>query len=356
MYAAGRIPGSFFRREGRPSESAILLSRMVDRGLRPLFPDGYRNDVQIIVTALSHGDEAALDTMAAIGASAALSISDVPFQGPIANVRIAMDEGGSLIVNPTQDQIEGSRLDLRVTSSEDAIIMVEAAASEVDEETMLQALTLAQESAQPIIELQKRMAEEIGKPKREYTAFQTPEEVDRTVREWLGDRVDRAIQETSMKEERNERLDGLKEELLAALTDEATGELRYDRGDIMEVYDDVKKTAVRQRILQHGERADGRTPTEIRPLQAEVGLLPRAHGDGLFTRGETQILSIATLGTMGEAQTLDDLGQMDEKRYLHHYNFPPYSTGETWPLRGPKRREIGHGALAETAPRPFTPP
>ncbi|MDQ4078664.1 MAG: polyribonucleotide nucleotidyltransferase [Chloroflexota bacterium] len=355
LYAAGRIPGSFFRREGKPSESAILLSRMVDRGLRPLFPEGYRNDVQIIITALSHGDEA-LDTMAAFGASAALMISDIPFEGPIANVRVAMTENGDFIVNPTADQVEASRLDLRVTGSEDAIIMVEAASDEVNEETMVRALELAHRSIQPLIDLQKRMVEETGKEKQAYQTFRTPEEIDREVREWLGDKIDQIIQETSMKEERSERLGALKEELVSAFTDPETGEMRYAKSDIQDVYDTVKKETVRRRILEYGERPDGRRPDEIRSLSSEVGLLPRAHGAGLFTRGETQALSIATLGTMGEAQMLDDLGQMDEKRYLHHYNFPPFSTGETWPLRGPKRREIGHGALAENALRPMIPP
>ncbi len=325
MYAAGRIPGSFFRREGRPSESGILLSRLVDRGLRPLFPKGYRNDVQIIITALSHGDQAALDTMAAIGASAALSISGIPFQGPVANVRIGMDGEGSLIVNPNQEQIEASRLDLRVTGSADAILMVECASEEVDEETMVQALEMAHRSIQPIIELQNKMAAEIGKEAQQYKVFQTPEEIDQDVRGWLGDKMDRIIQETSTKEERNQRLDALKEELRAQFTDAASGELRYSGKELFGIYDSVKKETVRRRILELGERPDGRTPTEIRPLEAEVSLLPRTHGSGLFTRGETQVLSIATLGTQGEAQMLDDLGQVEEKRYMHHYNFPPYS-------------------------------
>nr|MBA2389123.1 polyribonucleotide nucleotidyltransferase [Geodermatophilaceae bacterium] len=232
----------------------------------------------------------------------------------------------------------------------------ECASTEVDEETMVQALDLAHKSIQPIIELQLRMREEVGEPKQAYKVFALPEEMAREARDWLGDKVDQIIQETSMKEERSDRMDALKAEMLAAFTDEGSGELRHPKGNLVEVLDTVKKETVRRRILEHGERPDGRRPEELRALSARVDLLPRTHGTGLFSRGETQVLSIATLGTTGEAQTLDDLGQMDEKRYLHHYNFPPFSTGETWPLRGPKRREIGHGALAENALRVMIPP
>ncbi|MBA3532158.1 MAG: polyribonucleotide nucleotidyltransferase [Ardenticatenales bacterium] len=356
MYAAGRIPGSFFRREGRPSESGILLSRLVDRGLRPLFPKGYRNDVQVIITALSHDDQAALDTMATLGASAALIISEIPFQGPIANVRIGMDANGEFIVNPSADAFESSRLDLRVSGSEDAIVMVECASSEIDEEIMIQALELAHRSMQPLLEMQKKMVEEVGKEKQTYKVFEVPEEVGQAVRGFLGDKIDRILQEANMKEARKERMDALKAELDAALMDPETGTLRYNKADVYGIMEDVNKETVRRRILEQGERPDGRRPDELRAISAEVDLLPRTHGTGLFTRGETQILSIATLGTMGDAQTLDDLGQVDEKRYLHHYNFPPFSTGEAYPLRGPKRREIGHGALAENALRPMIPP
>ncbi|HEX8684170.1 MAG TPA: polyribonucleotide nucleotidyltransferase [Ardenticatenaceae bacterium] len=355
MYAAGRIPGSFFRREGRPSESGILLSRLVDRGLRPLFPKGYRNDVQVIITALSHDDQSPLDTLAAIGASAALMISDVPFQGPIANVRIALDANGEFIVNPLADQVENSRLDLRVTGTADAINMVECASEEIDEETMVRALELAHQALQPIIELQNQMQAEIGKEKAQYKVFQVPEEVQREVRDFLGDRIGTILNETSTKTERNDRLDALKAELIAHFTDAETGQTRYDRKAIDEVREDLYKATVRRRILEQGERPDGRRPEEVRALASEVDLLPRVHGTGLFTRGETQCLSIVTLGTMGDVQALDDLGQMDEKRYIHHYNFPPFSTGEAYPLRGPRRREIGHGALSENALRPMIP-
>ncbi|MCB0077047.1 MAG: polyribonucleotide nucleotidyltransferase [Anaerolineales bacterium] len=355
MYAAGRIPGSFFRREGRPSESAILLSRMVDRGLRPLFPKGFRNDVQVIVTALSHDDQSALDTMSALGASAALMISDVPFLGPVANVRIAMDADEQFIVNPTSDQVENSRLDLRVTGSADAIIMVECASDEVDEETMVRALELAHDAIQPLIEMQNQMAAEIGKAKMsDYPVFETPEEIQQSVRDWLGSRIEEAVRNSSAKEERYDALEAVRTEMVDAFTDE-NEEWAFDSAHAYDVFEKVKKESVRRQILDEGIRPDGRRPEEIRPLAAEVSLLPRAHGAGLFTRGETQVLSIATLGTLGDMQTLDDLGQVDEKRYMHHYNFPPFSTGETWPLRGPKRREIGHGALAENALRAMIP-
>ena len=356
MYAAGRIPGSFFRREGRPSESSILLSRMVDRGLRPLFPKGYRNDVQIIITPLSHDDQTPLDTMATLGASAALTISAIPFLGPIANVRIAMDSEGHFIVNPTSEEVKNSRLDLRVSGTEDAINMVECASTEIDEETMVQALELAHESIQSLIEVQKQMQAELGKEKdTSYPVFEVPEEVKEAVHAFVGNQVEQIIVETTMKEERNTRLNGLYTQLKEALTDPESGELRYNKKDVAEEWESIKKSVVRQRILEFSVRPDGRQPGEIRQLKADVNLLPRTHGSGLFTRGETQVLSVATLGTIGDAQTLDDLGQQDEKRYLHHYNFPPYSTGEAYPLRGPKRREIGHGALAENAIRPMMP-
>lgn len=354
LYAAGRIPGSYFRREGRPTETAILLSRLVDRALRPLFPDGYRNDVQIIVTALSSDGEHPLDTLAAVGASAALTISSIPFLGPIANVHVGLSPDGKILINPTRSELQTSRMDLRVSGTQDSINMVECAANEVDEETMLQALQLAHEAIQPLIQLQQRMREEVGKPKAEYKVFLVPEEVQAELKGWLGDKVEQVIRSTKMKEERAAALDALRDEYTAAFTDE-TGATRFDAKQMKEVFEEVVKHTVRELILTEGERPDGRRPDEIRPLYAEVGISPRAHGSGLFTRGETQVLSIATLGTIGEEQNLDDLGPAETKRYIHHYNFPPFSTGEAYPLRGPRRREIGHGALAEAALRPMIP-
>ncbi len=356
MYAIGKIPGSFFRREGRPAESSILLSRLVDRGLRPLFPDGYFNDVQIIITPLSHDDQSPLDTLAALGASAALMISDIPFNGPIANVRVSMDDEGNLIVNPTVEQVAASRLDLRVSGTKDAINMVECASNEVDEETMIRAIELAHQSMQPLLEVQWEMQKAIGKAKQEVTLYEVAADVNDAVRGFLGDRINTIIADTKMKEERRDALDTLKTELLEFLTDAETGETRFPKKLINEVFKNFEKETVRHRILELGERPDGRTPTQIRTLTAETDLLPRTHGSGLFTRGETQVLSIATLGTVGDTQEMDDLGAMKSKRYIHHYNFPPFSTGEAYPLRAPKRREIGHGALAENALRPMIPP
>lgn len=356
MYAIGKIPGSFFRREGRPAESSILLSRLVDRGLRPLFPDGYFNDVQIIITPLSHDDQSPLDSLAALGASAALMISDIPFNGPIANVRIAMDAEGNLIVNPLVDQVAESRLDLRVSGTKDAINMVECASNEVDEETMIRAIELAHQSMQPLLDVQWEMQKAIGKTKQEVSLYAVPEDVNEAVRGFLGDRINTIIADTKMKEERRDALDALKTELVEFLTDSETGETRFPKKLINEVFKNVEKETVRHRILELGERPDGRAATQIRPLTAETDLLPRTHGSGLFTRGETQVLSIATLGTVGDMQEMDDLGAMKNKRYIHHYNFPPFSTGEAYPLRAPKRREIGHGALAENALRPMIPP
>ncbi|GAP63313.1 polyribonucleotide nucleotidyltransferase [Ardenticatena maritima] len=355
LYAIGRIPGSFFRREGRPSESAILYSRLIDRSLRPLFPKGFRNDVQIIVTPLSYDQEHPLDTLGVIGASAALSISGIPFEGPIGHVRISLDDEGNFLINPTVSQYENSRLDLRVSGTADAINMVECASNEVDEETMLRALELAHRAFQPVIALQNRMKAEIGKPEMPYEVYKPGDEVAQRVREWLGGRVEEIIASAMSKEERNDALAALGAELAASFYDEVTGEYEFPLEDITTVYDDVVKETVRRRILEEGIRPDGRKPHEIRPLFAAVGLSPRSHGSGLFQRGETQVLSIATLGTMGEEQMLDDLGVMESKRYMHHYNFPPFSTGEARPLRGPRRREIGHGNLAENALRPMIP-
>ncbi len=356
MFAIGKIPGSFFRREGRPGESSILLSRMVDRGLRPLFPDGYVNDVQIIITPLSHDGQSPLDTMAAIGASAALTLSDIPFNGPIANVRVALDADGNFIVNPTNDQVAESRLDLRVSGTADAINMVECASNEVDEETMVRALELAHESIKPIIQLQLEMQKQLGKEKQSFKPHQINPELAEAAKAFLGDRMEQVFDTTKTKEERSSALDTLKQELVANFTDATTGELLYSKKELSSVFGDVEKKTVRRRILEMGERPDGRKPTEIRPLTAEVDLLPRAHGTGLFTRGETQVLSVTTLGTIGDMQDLDDLGAVKSKRYMHHYNFPSYSVGEVGRVGSPKRREIGHGALAEAALRPMLPP
>jgi polyribonucleotide nucleotidyltransferase len=345
LYAAGRIPGSFFRREGRPSESAILTCRLIDRPLRPLFPKDYRNDVQVIVTALSSDTQNYLDIPAIIGSSTALTISDIPFEGPIGAVRVGLVED-EFVINPTAEQMEESQLDLRMAGTKDAILMVEAGAQEVHEEVVLQALQAGHAAMQPVIALQEQMRDEIGKPKNTDYPVITVEERDRErVLHRIGDRVAELVARPMSKAERGEATDALEDEILGSFADDETIEPR----DIKSVFHDVLKAETRHLILERGQRADGRKPDEIRSISSRVGLLPRAHGSGLFTRGETQALSIATLGTPREEQKLDTLRPEEAKRYMHHYNFPPFSTGETWPMRGPRRREIGHGALAETA-------
>ena len=352
LYAAGRIPGSFFRREGRPSEAGILTMRLIDRPLRPLFPKDYRNDVQIIVTALSSDGQNYLDIPAIIGASAALTISDVPFEGPIAACRIGMIEE-EFIINPTADQLEQSKLDLRMAGTKDAILMVEAGAKEVQEEVVVQALQVGHEAMQPLIVLQEQMREEVGKPK--YTDYPviTIEERDRErIVNRIGNRVAELVVRPMGKKERDMASDALEDEILGSFAEDET----IDPKDIKKVFRDVLKTETRRLVLENGQRADGRKTDEIRDIWGLTGLLPRAHGSGLFTRGETQAMSIATLCTPREVQWLDTLRPEETKRYMHHYNFPPFSTGETWFLRGPKRREIGHGALAETALLAVLPP
>ncbi len=352
LYAAGRIPGSYFRREGRPPEAAILIARLVDRPLRPLFPDDLRNDVQIIVTALSHDQVNDIDVLAVNAASAALVISDVPFDNPVGAVRIGLING-ELVINPTIPEMQYSDLDLRVAGTKDAIVMVECGANEVDEATMVRALELAHQSIQEFVALQHRMRQEIGKPKADYPKFGRDEAFNQRVREALGNRIREAIEQELEKAERQAILDALEGEVLAQM--QSIGDVNAD--ELHQVVKDVTSEAVRMRILRDGIRPDGRRPKEIRPVWAEVGehLSPRVHGAGLFTRGETQILSIVTLGSKGDAQPLDGLYPVEEKRYMHHYNFPPFSTGEVKVLRGSSRREIGHSALAERALLPVIP-
>jgi polyribonucleotide nucleotidyltransferase len=349
LYAAGRIPGSFFRREGRPSEGAILTARLTDRPLRPLFPKGMRNEVQIIVTALASDGQNLLDVLAINAASAALTISDVPWDGPVGAVRVGYIDGG-FVANPTAAEMETSTLDLRVAGTHDAILMVEAGADEAPEDVMLEALKFAHASIQDFIALQQRMREQIGKPKFEFAVPAPKEEIKAAVQSLVGQRMEDILQAGYLKEERSAALDELSVEVREEL-DES-----FDSAELKGAFDAVFKHSVRQQILSQGVRPDGRQTTEIRPITCMTGILPRVHGTGLFTRGETQVLTIATLGTPREAQELDTLAPEESKRYMHHYNFPPFSTGETWPMRGPKRREIGHGALAERALLPMIPP
>ncbi|HEY3342745.1 MAG TPA: polyribonucleotide nucleotidyltransferase [Anaerolineae bacterium] len=352
LYAAGRIPGSFFRREGRPAEAGILICRLVDRPLRPLFADDLRNDVQIIITALSHDQINDIDVLAVNAASAALMISDVPFTTPVGAVRVGLI-GGEFVLNPTIPEMQYSDLDLRIAGTKEAIVMVECGSNEVDEETMVKALRLGHESIQEFVALQERMRAEVGKAKLDYQKFGTNKEFNQQVRDAVGNRISNVIDTTVDKTERSAFLDTIEGEVMAQM--QGIGDVVAD--DLHEVIKDVTSEAVRARILRDGVRPDGRTPKQIRQIWCEVGdhLSPRAHGAGLFTRGETQVLSIVTLGSKDDAQKLDGLFPLEAKRYMHNYNFPPYSTGEAKVLRGSSRREVGHGALAERALIPVIP-
>ncbi len=348
MYAVGRVPGGFFRREGRPSTQAILTARLIDRPLRPLFPKGYRNDVQVICTALSADEENHLDVLAINAASAALTISNIPFEGPIGAVRVGYIDG-EFVINPTFADMENSLLDLRLAGTSDGILMVESGAQELPESVMLQALQIGHEAMQPIIELQERMRAELGKEKIEVVVVAPSAEAVEAVTALAADRIAAVAAESMDKEQRSAALDEIRTEVLETL------EEQYEVREIKAVFGDLFKNAIRNRILDSGIRPDGRDTSTIRPISCDVAVLPRTHGTGLFTRGETQVLTIATLGTPRDAQTLDNLSPEESKRYMHHYNFPAFSTGETWPNRGPKRREIGHGALAERALAPVLP-
>ena len=348
LYAAGRIPGNLFRREGRPSEQGILLCRLVDRPLRPLFPKGMRNEVQVVLTALSSDGEHLIDTLAIIAASAALSISEIPFSGPVGAASVAYVDG-ELVVNPTASNMELSTLGLQVAGTADNILMVEAGASELPEEIMLDGLRLAYESMQPAIQTIQQMQADIGKEKyTDFPVFAAAEHTVEKVNQLARDKVYAAVSETTDRGDRKARLAEVRTETLEALA-EPINAAEVDAGDVDDTLDSLHKDAVRRRILDDKVRPDGRDPETVRPIQVQVGNLPRVHGSGLFMRGETHVLTIATLGTPGDAQRMYTLQPEDDKRYIHHYNFPPYSTGEAYPMRGPKRREIGHGALAERA-------
>ena len=350
MYAGGRIPGGFFRREGRPTENAILTARLTDRPLRPLFPKDMRNDVQVIIYALSADTENPLDILAINAASAAVMISDAPWAGPVGAVRVGLIDG-EFIINPTYQQMEESSLDLRVAGTRDALLMVEAGANEVDEDTMAKALVLAHEAIQPLVDAQMAMAAEVGKPKSEYPSFSVDPELVEKVYQQAKDGLEGIYDQNLAKHALDEAVNAYRDEIVLAIA----GEDEELASDVREAFEKVNKKVVRTRILERQLRPDGRSTTEIRPIWCEVDYSPRAHGSGIFTRGETQVLTIATLGTPRDAQNLDNLTPNESKRYMHHYNFPPFSVGETRPLRGSSRREIGHGALAERALLPVIP-
>ena len=350
MYAGGRIPGSFFRREGRPSEDAILIARLTDRPLRPLFQQDMRNEVQVVMFSLSADVENPLDILAINAASAALMISDIPWGGPVGAVRVGRIDG-KLVANPTFAEMEDSDLDLRMAGTKDAILMVESGAKEVSEDVMVEALLFGHESMQPIIALQEKMAAEIGKPKRKVQLFPLEADLVKSMQEQAASELDSIHDKYTGKSDNYAAIDELEDRLVEEMA--AGDETRVE--PLRAAYHEVYKQVVRARILDRSLRPDGRGLTEIRPIWCEVNISPRAHGSGLFTRGETQVITLATLGTPKEAQEIDTLSPIDSKRYIHHYNFPPYSTGEVKMLRGQSRREIGHGALAERALLPVIP-
>ena len=349
LYSVGKIPGGFIKREGRPTEKAILTSRLIDRPIRPLFPKGFRNDVQVIATVLSVDRNNSPEIAAMIGSSAALSISSIPFDGPTGSVEVGLVDG-QFILNPDIEQKERSDLSLIVSGTKDAVMMVEAGANEVPEETMLEAIMYGHEEVKRIVAFIEDIVSKVGKEKMEVELAQINPELEREVREYATSRLIDAIL-TPEKLERNANIDRVKEETLEYFAEKYP----ESEAEISEVLYNITKEEVRRLILEEGKRPDDRTPEEIRPIACEVGLLPRTHGSGLFTRGQTQALTIATLGAMGDVQILDGLGLEEFKRFMHHYNFPPYSVGETRFLRGPGRREIGHGALAERALEPVIP-
>ena len=353
MYAGGRIPGSFFRREGRPSTDATLIARLTDRPLRPLFPEGMRNEVQVVLMSLSADMENPLDMLAINAASAALMISDIPFGGPVGAVRIGCVDG-KLIVNPLLSEMEVSTLDLRVAGTRDAILMVECGAQEVSEDLMVEALQLAHQGIQGVVELQERMAREVGKQKKEVELKVLAPELIAQARASVEPRLKAILDQPYSKE----NMYGGTADLRKTYLEEAAAgaELSPEQSAAFgAAFDAAEKEIVRDRILYEGKRPDNRGIAEIREITCEVDISPRAHGSGLFTRGETQVLTLATLGTPKEAQELDNLLETESKRYMHHYNFPPYSTGEVKRLGGQSRREIGHGALAERALVPVIP-
>lgn len=352
LYAVGKIPGGFIKREGRPTEKAILTSRLIDRPLRPLFPKGFYNDIQVVATVLSVEQDVLPDTVAMIGASCALAISEAPFMGPIGAVSVGMIDG-EYIINPDAQQREKSRLSLTVAGTRDAVMMVEAGAKEISEKEMLDAILFGHEQIKEIVEFIECIAQEVGKEKMPVCIPAPDEALDAQVREFVTDKLEWSL-DTFDRYEREKRAEQVKQEAFEHFT-----QLYPDTPDITKDVDAIiykaNKEIVRDKIINRGIRPDGRAHDEIRPIWSEVGILPRTHGSAVFTRGQTQVMTIATLGTIGDAQMLDGLGTEETKRYMHHYNMPPYSVGEARPMRGPGRREIGHGALAERALLPMIP-
>ncbi|MFW6279124.1 MAG: polyribonucleotide nucleotidyltransferase [Bacillota bacterium] len=354
IYSIGKIPGSINRREGRPRDSATHNARLIDRPLRPLFPQEMRHDIQVIATILSVDHDNEPDIAALNGASMALSISDIPFAGPVGGVKVGYVDQ-ELIINPDEEQRENSLLDLTVAGTEDAVLMVEAEANEVQEEVMLDAIEMAHQEIKKIVAFQNDIAQEVGKEKFEFTPETPEQDLKEEVRDFATAEMRKAIQ-TEEKGARNEAIDEVKEQTKEHFVDQVAEDKKDEREEkVAKILEDILKEEVRSLITEEGVRPDGRGPEDIRDIWCEVGVLPLTHGSGVFTRGQTQALSVVTLGASSDEKTLFGLGEDEKKRYMHHYNFPPYSVGETNPLRSPGRREIGHGILGERALKPMIP-
>lgn len=349
LYSVGKIPGGFIKREGRPSEKAILHGRAVDRTIRPLFPKGYRNDVQVVCTVVSVEKDNLPEILAINAASMGLCLSGIPFDEPVAGVQVGLIDG-NFVLNPNSEEREKSILDLTVCSTKEKVMMIEAGGNEIDEETMIKAIEFGFEAGQKIIAFQEEAMAKFGKIKEEPVLFAVDEELENDVKAFASDMVKEAMYIMD-KDERNAAMDEVNNKVFAEFEEKYEGK----EGDIKEVLYTMQKKVVRNMLLHDKRRPDGRAFDEIRPLSCEVSILPRTHGTGLFTRGLTQVMTVATLGSVGDIQILDGIDEAESKRYMHHYNFPAYSVGEVRPLRGPGRREIGHGALAERALEPLIP-
>ncbi|MBR5505284.1 MAG: polyribonucleotide nucleotidyltransferase, partial [Clostridia bacterium] len=349
MYSVGKIPGGFLKREGKPSEKAVLTSRVIDRPIRPLFPKDYRNDVGIVTTVMSVDIDNSPEVCAMNGASIAISISEMPFAGPVGAVVVGLVDG-EFVINPTLEQREKSEMYVTVAGTKKKVVMIEAGANEVSEEVMFDAIVYAHQEIIKICEFIDTIVEAVGKEKAPYEAHDVDHDLYDKVYNFSYDKVCAAI-DTDDKRIRDDRMKVLTDELMEFLGEEGEGR----DAEIGEIFYKIQKEIVRKWLIEDHKRVDGRQIDEIRPLSASVGLLPRTHGSGLFSRGQTQVLTVATLGAVSESQTIDGIDEETSKRYMHHYNFPSYSVGETKPSRGPGRREIGHGALAEKALKPVIP-
>ncbi len=349
LYAVGRIPGGFIKREGRPTERAILGCRLTDRSVRPLFPKGFNHSLHIVATILSMDQDCPPEPLAIIGASAALSISKIPFEGPVGAVIVGLVDG-EVVVNPNQEQTEKSSLHLMLAGSEDAVLMVEAGADEISKDDVLKAIQAGHETIKEIVDLQKKMVAEAGEEKMTVERKELPQDMVDKVEPVVKEGVSEALK-ISDKQEREERLASIKQEI----KDKFIEDYPEQESELVKIFEAVLKDTLRKMIINEDLRADGRRSEEIRPISCEISSLPRTHGSAIFTRGQTQVLNICTLSALRDMQMLDGLGLEESKRFMHHYNFPPYSVGETGFMRGPGRREIGHGALAERALEPVVP-